>query len=424
MTVSFGTQLRQCREATGITMSELARRINYSKSYLSKIENDLKPPNPALARRCDAELKAGGRLSALVPEEPVPAATETIVGEVWMLPLNEPWDVRSHHLDRRQVLAGAGAMLGLAIARGTMPVPDEQVIASLRFAFDDSRRLGMLTSPSVVLDSVIAQVQTLRVLAANNPEPVRSQLLVLASRVAEYTSWLSQEAGDEPAALQWLRRAVILAEAGHDQQMASYALFREAEIAMYRHDALSSVELARKAQNGAAADPRIRGLAARCEAQGHALAGDGDACERALDRAAEQLAMVDLTAAQGLVFGSSSVADEVSLARGWALYHLGRPGEAAEVLDRHVSGIPLSARRARARFGCRRALAHAYNGEIEHACALAREVLPDAMQVDSATIRSDLKQLVTTLSRWRNDAAVRALYPDLTQALRTSVPAG
>jgi transcriptional regulator with XRE-family HTH domain len=401
-------------------MSELARRINYSKSYLSKIENDQKPPNPALARRCDAVLNAGGALSALVPAEPEPAVTEDTDGEVWMMPLDEAWDIRPHHLDRRQVLAGAGAMLGLAVTRGAGVALDDQVITVLRASFDDYRRLGMLTSPSVVLDPVIAQVRILRALAAANPEPVRSQLLVLASRVAEYASWLSQEAGDEPAALQWLRRAVVFAEAGQDQQMTGYALFREAEIAMYRHDAVSSVELARRAQNSSAASPRIRGLAARCEAQGHALAGDGDACERALDRAAEQLAMVDLSGANGLVFGSSSVTDEVSLARGWALYHLGRPAEAAEVLDQHVAEIPLTARRARARFGSRRALAHAYNGEIDYACVLAREVLPHAMQVDSDTIRSDLKQLATTLARWRKHDAVRELYPELTKALTTS----
>jgi len=424
VTVSFGTQLRLCREAAGISMSELARRINYSKSYLSKIENDLKPPNPVLARRCDAELDAGGVLSALVPAVPGPQVAEVSTDdEVWLMSLDDGGDAR-HPLDRRRVLAGAGAMVGLAVTRGIWTAIDEQVVTGLRASFEDYRRLGMLTSPAVVLEPVVSQVRTLRALAAGNPEPVRTQLLLLASRVAEYASWLSQESGDEGAALEWLRRAVVLAEAGQDRELASYALVRKAEIALCRYDLLSTIELAQRAQADRGVGPRIRGLAARCEAQGHALAGERDACERALDRAAELLAGADPAGIHGLVLGSSSVTDEVPLIRAWALNHLGAPAKAAELLDRHVVHIPASARRARARFGSTRAFAYASQGEIDHACLLAREVLADAVPVDSATIRSDLKQLARTLARFRNHGAVRELYPELSRALRTSQLAG
>jgi hypothetical protein len=84
-----------------------------------------------------------------------------------------------------------------------------------------------------------------------------------------------------------------------------------------------------------------------------------------------------------------------------------------------VAGIPPAARRVRARFGTRRALAHALNGDIDQACVVAREVLDDAAQVDSATIRVDLRELARTLSRWRTHADVRELYPDLVTTLNT-----
>jgi transcriptional regulator with XRE-family HTH domain len=424
VTVSFGTQLRQCREAAGISMSELARRINYSKSYLSKIENELKPPNPVLARRCDAELDAGGALSALVPAAPGPrVAEDSGDDEVWLMALDDGGDAR-HPLDRRRLLAGAGAMVGLAVTRGVRATIDEPVVTGLRASFEEHRRLGMLTSPAVVLYPVMSQVETLCGLAAGNSEPVRTQLLLLASRVAEYASWLSQEAGDERAALEWLRRAVVFAEAGQDRQLASYALVRKAEIALCRYDPLSTIELAQQAQAGRGVGPRIRGLAARCEAQGHALAGDGEACERALDRAAELLAVAKPAGIHGLVLGSSSVSDEVPLIRGWALDQLGRPGEAAALLDEYVAHIPVSARRARARFGSTRALAYARHGEVDHACLLAREVLADAVPVDSATIRSDLRQLAITLTRWRNHGPVRELYPELSRAMKPAQAAG
>jgi hypothetical protein len=233
--------------------------------------------------------------------------------------------------------------------------------------------------------------------------------------VAEYAGWMSQEIGDEVAALRWTDRAVTYAAAGRDPYLASFALFRRAEIALYQHDALRTVELARRAQDDPGAGPRILGLAARCEAQGHALAGDTGAYERALDRAAGLLATREPGTAP--VLGSASVPDQVALARGWALYDLGRPREAAVVLDREMASIPPAARRARARFGARRALAHALNGDVDEACLIARGIIDDAAQVDSATIRLDLRELARTLSRWRTNGAVRDLHPDLIATL-------
>jgi hypothetical protein len=329
--------------------------------------------------------------------------------------LDESGEVRIKELPRRQVLANAGAMLGLAITGGHRPEIDERTLAVLRATFDQHRVLGTMASPRVVLAPVIAHLHTLRALAAENPEPKRSDLFLLASRVAEYAGWMCQEAGNEAAALRWTDRAVSYAGAGRDPHLASFALFRRAEIALYQHNPIRTVELARRAQDNPTAGPRILGLAARCEAQGHALAGDSDAYERTLDRAADLLATRDPST--GPVLGSASVADEVALVRGWSLYDLGRPREAAEILDRQVVAIPPTARRARTRFDARRALAHAVGGDIDQACTVTRGLLDDAAQVDSATIRLDLADLAKTLRRWHNDPAVHDLYPDLVRTL-------
>src|SRR5205814_276672 len=161
-----------------------------------------------------------------------PAVVPSVIdNDVWVLSL-EGEDLRCHQTDRRQLLAGAGAMLGFVFTRGTCSPVDEPVIATLRMSFDNCRQLGRSTSPMAIL-----------------------------------------------------------------------------------------------------------GLAARCEAQGHALAGDRDAFERSLDRATELLAAANSDGAPTL--GSSSVADEASLARGWALYDLGLPAQAAAVLDGQVARIPV-----------------------------------------------------------------------------------
>jgi transcriptional regulator with XRE-family HTH domain len=413
MVDSFGALLRKYRLEAGISLREFARRINYSQSQVSKIENGLKRPAPMFAKLCDRALGTDGALAAALP--PQPSRTEPArPDEVWVLGLDESGAVHYAELPRRQVLAGAGALLGYAVTRGGRPVVDEQTFAVLRASFDQNRALGTMTSPAMVLAPVIAHVHTLRTLAIGSPEPMRSDLLLLAARGAEYAGWMSQEAGRETDALRWTDRAVTYA-AGRDPHMASFALFRQAEIAMYQHDPMRTVDLARRAQQDQSASPRIRGLAARCEAQGHALAGDVRGFEEALERAVDLLAVREPD--QGPVLGSASVRDDMALVRGWSLYDLGQPREAAELLDEQLATVPPSARRARARFGIRRALAHAQSGEIDQACAAAREVLVEAAQVDSATIRLDLRELSRTLGRWHTNPAVRDRRQELVTML-------
>jgi transcriptional regulator with XRE-family HTH domain len=413
VTESFGTLLRKCRVEAGISLGELARQISYSKPYVSKIENGLKPPNAMFAKLCDRALGTNGLLAAAVPLKAAPAE-EAQQEELWVLGLDESGALHFAELPRRQILAGAGALLGFAVTRGTRPVIDAATFSILRSSFDQYRTLGTITSPAVVLAPVIAHVHTLRTLAVDNPEPMRSDLMLLAARVAEFAGWMSQEAGREADAVRWTDRSVQLST-GRDPHLASFALFRHAEIALYRHDPRQTVELARRAQQDRTAGPRILGLAARCEAQGHALAGDVRGYEEAVDRAATLLAIREQT--DGPVLGSSTVPDEISLTRGWALYELGRPGAAAEVLDQALATIPRNARRARARFGVRRALAHAQQGDIDQACVAATEVLADVAQVDSATIRLDLRELNRTLVRWHNHHAVRDLRDELVTML-------
>lgn len=411
---SFGTLLRKSRADAGITMAELARRVNYSKGHVSKIENGLKRPTPMFAKQCDRVLDTGGALAATLPVEGARQTEAAPPADMWVLELEEDGAVRFAEVPRRQLLAGAAALAFTGPARPPRPATDERAVAVLHASFEQYRTLGTMMSPSVVLAPVITLVHTLRTLALDSEEPLRSELLLLAARAAEYVGWLNQESGRDADTLHWTDRAVALA-AGRDPSLASFALFRRAEVALYQQDALSTVALARRAQQDTNAGARVLGLAARCEAQGHALAGDVGGCERALERAAVLLATREPTAR--IVLGSASVPDEIALARGWSLYDLGRPGAAADLLDRHLATIPVAARRARARFGVRRALAHAQHGDIDQACVAAREVLADVAQVDSATVRLDLKDLTRTLQRWHGHRAVVDLYPDLITAL-------
>lgn len=418
----FGAELRRRRLAANLSLNGLSILVHYSKSHLSKVENGIKPPGLDLARRCDAVLGADGVLAGLVQaaQQMVPPTGGPGVDEVWMMTLGA---------DGRQDFgrwAGPAQLSPLMSWLTTAtPVPasgDPALLASFRTIFDHTRQLGQSVGPSDLVPVLISLTNAMRVMALRAEPPLGNRMLVLASRFAEYTGWLAQEKGDEVAALWWTDLAVELATAGGDEDMAGYAYVRRALITLYRHDPVETVALAQRAQIGPSS-PRIRGLAAQREAQGHAIGGDYDACRRALDQAQSLLSRPVERPTRNPILGTSNVPDPVAIATGWCLHDLGRTREAATILGAEVARIPPQAERARARFGARLALSLAGMREIEEACAVADPILATLPRIDSATIRTDLRHLARTLNRWHRHPRVREIMPQLASSLRGQLPA-
>ncbi|MBE3001372.1 helix-turn-helix domain-containing protein [Nocardiopsis sp. HNM0947] len=398
----FGPGLRRRRIAAGLSLTALGEATHYSKGYLSKLETGTKPPSPEAAIACDAALDAEGGLSALAPDRRI---TRSAPG-----------------VDRRTALALGAATLGAASlpghAPGTAParVFSEQTLSTFRDQLAGVRELGQHVSPDLVLPVVRAQADAVRALAASAPDTQRGTVLRLAARFSEYAGWMAQESGSDHGARAWTDEAVELAAAGGDRDMAAYSLVRHALIRLYAHDGPGTVDLARRAQRFDGLSTRVRGLAAKREAQGHALLGARAECERALERAQHHLA--DPPGGPETL-GSMHVTDPVGLTRGWCLVDLGRPDAGAEVLDRALAELPSAAVRARTRFGVRRALAHAAAGEIDHACTLTEGLLCDATPSESATVLVDLRRLAQALGRYHGHPPVRELSPRLQGVLQS-----
>ncbi|CAM5479904.1 HTH cro/C1-type domain-containing protein OS=Streptomyces fumanus OX=67302 GN=GCM10018772_48110 PE=4 SV=1 [Streptomyces fumanus] len=296
----------------------------------------------------------------------------------------------------------------------------QTLVDASRMVFDQLRRLGQSSGPASVLPPLVAQTHALEQLAALSGRRTGRQLLLLASRYAEYAGWMAQESGDDATAIWWTDRAVGLADAGADAGLASYAQVRRSLISLYRGEAAEAVGLAAHAL-GSDAPARVRGLAAQHLAQGRAVQGDYDACMRNLDLARKLLEQDAADPVQP-VLGASHVPDVVSMFTGWCLYDLGHPKQAAALLDEETARIPAHASRTRARYGVRRALAHAAAGDIDRACHLTSEILPSVRLVRSATVSSDLDRLCQTLRRHSRNTAVRDLLPELsTASVRCSV---
>ncbi len=347
MSPTFAQEVRRLRNERGLSLSQLEKRVPYSKGHLSKVENGRVQPNPDLARILDDALQAGGHLVELAdaPARPIPSDHTTL-----------------HTFD---------AM------------------------FDHHRALGHRQSPEIVLPSLRHEVEVLSSMARSADDPGLGRgLWLLAARYAEYAGWMEQERGDDASAAEMTRKAVQYAVKGGNPELEAWAWVRSAEFALYRGDARGTVTSALRA--GKSRSPTVQAVAAQREAQGYALAGAAKPCESALERARALQAKAETSS-----YGSQSLADPVAIITGCAYYDLGRAAEAAAMLDVHVPLIAPSSLRARTRFGLRRALAHAAAGDVDHACELVSDLLDDIRQVQSATVHIDLTAFSKLLSRLR-----------------------
>jgi DNA-binding XRE family transcriptional regulator len=420
-----GSELRRYRRAAGLSLAELAERIHYSKGYLSKIENGRHPAGIEVLRLCDAALGAQGKLVARAERQhgSTPSVGDS---EIWVMGMagdGTGWAVPMRRRDA--VLSGFSSWIGLQVRPWDMrsSASLQPAVRGFQTMFEQSRTLGQVAAPGLVLPMVIAQTQAVRGMAAAAAgAPDQVPLLRLAARYAEFTGWMAQEACDDRVAMGWTRTAVRIAEAAGDRELGAHALVRQALIALYQEDPDQTIELARRAQE-AGGTARVRGFAALREAQGHALRGDDDECRRALDDGQALLEGAAGPEAGGtLALGSTSVPDMAAVVTGWCLHDLGRPADAVEVLATQLRRMPADSRRSRARFGVRLALAYLGAGEVDQACLLLDDLLDDVGMVDSATVRHDLRRVYRTLPRWRTHPHAHDLHARLPGLLRVDTP--
>lgn len=420
---AFARELRRRRDAEGLTLTKLAELVHYTKGYLSKIESGLKQPSLALARQCDAALDAGGELIRLVERRYNPAAEEDgsrpITDWTWIVKSPSDGHTEFQAFDHSTSLAGtpAAAAHWTVVPAAAMLDEVSEPLAGFRRLFHEYRALGQMLGPGLVAHLFIQAVDSLRALAEHTRGADRSATLRLAARYAEYAGWMAQEMGNDRAALFWTARCVDFAEGAGDTELVGYTWVRRAGISMYREDALSTVELARRAQSECS-DPYIVALALQREAQGHALAGDERACMHALEQATE---LESHAGEQGgePPLGPTAMRRPVDFATGWCLHDLGRSPQAVEVLAAQLLLIDPNAVRARTRCASRLALAYTASGEVDEACAVIEPVLDAAGQVDSATLRVELRTLRHEFSRLRRNPRVVPLLPRLQLALQT-----
>ncbi len=224
----------------------------------------------------------------------------------------------------------------------------------------------------------------------------RIRLLRLQARYAEFLGWLYQDAGDYHAALYWSDRAMECAQEADDQAMVAYVLSRKGHQASERHDPDRTVGLARAAQR-VPAPPRVRALAARLEARGHALARDAYAAQVKLEEARELVASAESEPRELAAFCTEPYLD-IQEAECWI--HLGQPARSVEIYTKVLDSWPEKYHRDRGVYLSRCTHAYAAAGEPEQACALALEALAIAGETGSVRIVQELERLTSRLTPW------------------------
>ncbi|MFC4126245.1 helix-turn-helix domain-containing protein [Nocardia rhizosphaerae] len=409
----FGGELRRRRIRQGLTLGQLATLVHYSRSHLSKIENGHKTPSVQLSRKCDAVLSAGGELHALVSVSSgadYDAGSGLVAGE-------DPfpnWNLRLRSDGSGAFEIGeTGTPTVTELPQSAAPSAD--TLPGLAALFEETKRLGRTSSPSMVLPVAITQAHVAISAAGLSAGRDRRDMLRHAARTAEFAGWMAQEGGDDRGSLWWTDRAVKLASAAGDEEMASYTLVRRAVVSLYRGDSSATTGFTETVLTDDTIHPRIRWLAALGAAQGYAIGLDHAGAMRALDTAASLYEQ-----ARGLEgeahLGPSALHGRPLLIEAWCQYDLGNLAAAAALFERAMS-LPLPSDRDRARFGTRRALVHAALGDPDRASELVGPLLDIVCSVDSATIRADLRDFARTITRFRGHRGAHEIQPALMAAL-------
>jgi transcriptional regulator with XRE-family HTH domain len=403
----FGNELRRRRQLAGLSLAQFANEIHYSKGHLSKIESGTMPATSSFARLCDAALAADGSLIALaVPARVAHLENADDIDDGWSLVL-EP--------------DGTGVFQP---SRPLRPPSDpghlDTIITLFKARLEQSRSLAQVLNAALILPTLIAETHTIRRLAVHAVDPLIARpLWRMAAQFAELVGRMTEETGNDQQALWWTTTAGRMAVTGKSPDLEHRMLIRQADIALGRDDAHAALELAQRVQTVSSLSDWVHACAAQREARACALLGEVDNCHRALDRARD---LVGRSPVDSGVSGGDTVADSTAVTHGWTLLDLGRPAEAAEVLQHERARIPLDLVRGRTWVGVRQALAHATAGDISRASQLMSELLPDIKRLDSATVRYDLRLLTRELRRSTGQEDTRELLPALADLIRPGRP--
>ncbi|NKY99284.1 helix-turn-helix domain-containing protein [Nocardiopsis alborubida] len=293
-TCDMATVIEGVRAAHGWSQGDLARAIDYSQSWVSRVVNGQQSLTISqvhdLARRLDIPLHllrfGGGAPQARPAEKGVDTTRRRDFG--------------------RAVAAGAllTATTAATVTAGAAqapvasgPCPDtvnETTAPSLRAITGGQRRMDATSPSRHLLPSAVAHVHLAEQMRGHSHgTPFHGELSAAASEASGFAAWLHADRGDMGSARTHYRTAVMRARQADMRLLDVYMLGSlaafETDTAEDHHLGLGLVQEAEHVL-GPAAHPTARAWLACVGALAHAGNGDGAAAARALGRAEREVA--------------------------------------------------------------------------------------------------------------------------------------
>ncbi len=403
-----------------ITQEQLAEWVQLTQGQISIIERQRRPITDLerLERWCDA-LHVPARLRWFRAPSIDQANSEPgVENDTVIVPL--PRGGASIVLSRRELLAGLGVGITAGALHATFDtaldgIPaDAGTLRTFETAYDNYQMAARSCAPSALVDGMLGNVAILDALRRRATRLHRPAFLRLLARYAESLSWLHEESSDIDDALYWIDRASQWAHAANWPAMTSYGFVRRSMMAIsFTSDGARAVDNARTVLDHNDATPRLRGLASKQLAFGHALAGDQTASYRALDRA---MHLLDQSATdEDAVLGQRSVVtdDLFAIFRATCDLYLGRGAQVVDTLQPTLDALATSSTRTATITRAKLARAYAHAGEPAHVAALGSRALDDIDRIHSASARSELHRAVPALRTWNHRGDIQILLTRL-----------
>lgn len=411
----FGAELRSQRTGRRLSLRALAHHVNYSYSYLAKIETGDRSPPSDLAARLDTFFNTGELFEQLLEHgNSIAAAT----GRGLVAVERENGKVEFVPPSRRQLLRGAVGSTALAVlasGRASQPVlpahrkPIELLHAARQTLINEDNIFG----PQYVIPKVQRQIADVEsMLSAGVDGADGRELRFLQASLSEFCGWLYQDYGDHAAAQEWLNVALNRALLAGDGGLTTFILARQSQLAGDMGDAQLAIDAARAAIRSAP-DERLAAVAHTYAAHGYALAQSQADSDRSYDLATELNQKYDGNSPWGVWLDTSYIA----VHRAHSLTHLGRFDGAISEYQAAIDKLPPDFRRDRGVYLARQAVAFAGGREADAAAQAGMEALAIAIETQSGRIATTLTEAARAL-RSQNTVLAREFRATLQDSIQ------
>lgn len=410
--------MRSARNQLGWSLQKLSAEVQFSQSYLAKVERGDQVPHRDVIVSCDNALRCSGSLVRRFDE--IKTAESAHVSNDVSNPLEvlghmpgqrEAWDpdapmsvslydpegrmdvvmVPSATLRKgAQVTAGGIILPGQADRLEPLSRPIEhfqhvrQTLADLDNAF----------GPHAAIPRALEQFEWLSQIVTRQRGEDAIGYLQVMTQYADLIAWLYQDSGKLVDASYWMDQALTSANLSDDKASVAFIMARKAQLySDLRRPDLASMT-ADAAVRLATHRSTIAPIAATYLGRGYALAGDHHASMASYDEAQDLLAGVE---DEGSPWGKFFCDSYIDIQRAHSLVELEKYADAATQFRAAIDALPSGFRRDEGVYLAWEAIAHAGNSEPEQATAVASVALDIALDTKSSRIIAELISLDTAL---------------------------